>query len=1141
MDSLDVDSQTPEGSGTPPDGDARRVGLVVLGMHRSGTSAWARALGLLGYRLPVNTMGASEGNATGHWESAEMAELTDAIFADQRQSWFSWGLMRLERMRARDRRDTVDDIGARLAMEFPGGADFVLKDPRLCRVAPLLLEAMRADGIDPRVVIPVRNPLEVMRSLGKRDGFSQPYSALLWLRYVLDAELASRDVPRVICTYEGLLEAPVRSLEHVVEALGLRPSRSAEAARDRLSEFLDPALRHHARTLDDVRIDAVTRGWVARAYEAMLKLAKHPDDREALAELDAVRGEFDSATPIMERMVNTAFEELQAREDTSSQLQAETARAETLNQQLQLAQARIPALEAEAKDATVKLVRSLESGREAAHELSRLREGLGASEAALAEARREADTAQVRLAQFEAAGSEEAAQLRLANQASQNEIVHLRELLKREQRTVLKPAARRLRSLVGTALRLVLPDGWVNRLAFMAPTSEQREILRMRRIGQTAGPGTLPSEKSTDNATTRPDVFVFAIIGWHFRTQRPQHIARELAERGHRVFYFEMDPPATAGGEMERVHPNLIRVKLGHQGVPHIPAYTGTPTPAQERAWLQAFYGFCDAHGATRFKHAIVQHPFWWQLVRLLPPEFRTVYDCMDDIAGFENSTPELIAQEHRFLEEVDTLVVSGQTLFDKYRNYEPVRIIRNATQVAHFRDPDMSALAPEFRAGSLTPAARIKVGYVGAIADWFDAAMLEEVATSRPDVEFHLCGQVSAEGPKRLAKLANVKFYGEIPYAQVPAFLSQMDVLMIPFRIIPIIRACDPVKFYEYSMLGKPCVTTHLPELERVGDLAFFAEGAPEFAAQIDAAYARRDDAGFIARLRDFAEANSWAERGAAMDEVLENVPKVSVVILSYGDPALTNATLKSLVEDGGEYPNLEILVVDNGSPPEALRAIGDYAGRFEHVRIIENGENLGFARGNNVGLEAATGEYVLLLNNDTYVAPGAVWAMVAHLREHADIGAVGPLTNNIGNEARVEIGYTDMNEMKRAARTLLTGHRGRHFDTRVVAYFAVMFRRADLARFGLLSEDYGRGMFEDDDHCAEIKKAGLRTVVAEDAFVHHHLSATFGQMDGGERQALFDRNKATFEAKWGPWVAHRYRESRPDGELQFPNSELG
>ena len=77
------------------------------------------------------------------------------------------------------------------------------------------------------------------------------------------------------------------------------------------------------------------------------------------------------------------------------------------------------------------------------------------------------------------------------------------------------------------------------------------------------------------------------------------------------------------------------------------------------------------------------------------------------------------------------------------------------------------------------------------------------------------------------------------------------------------------------------------------------------------------------------------------------------------------------------------------------------------------------------------------MLLNNDTYVAPGAVHAMVRHLSRNPEIGAIGPLTNNIGNEARMFLEYGDMAQMKKVARRITLGFRGTIFPGQVPRIF--------------------------------------------------------------------------------------------------------
>ena len=651
------------------------------------------------------------------------------------------------------------------------------------------------------------------------------------------------------------------------------------------------------------------------------------------------------------------------------------------------------------------------------------------------------------------------------------------------------------------------------------------------------------TEFAPPSAESEPDIFVLAIIDWDFRFQRSQHLAVELARAGRRVFYVEMllEP---SGLRIEKLDTNLYRVRLPAGDIGYVQPYTGKATPEQRMEWFEAFLLLCDAVAATSFKQIIIQHPFWWQMTRSIPPEFQLIYDCMDDIAGFSNTDRFVLDLEEDMVESCDALIVTSAALFEKYRGVGVPRLIRNAADVEHFSSGGANRLS-KFRqnlpslslrgsdAGS-AEGSLINVGYVGAIADWFDAELVRSVAASEPGFRIHLCGAVSSRKVNRVLKDAeNVFLYGEIPYVDVPSFLERMDVLVIPFRIIPIIESCDPVKFYEYSAVGKPTVATRLPELVRASDLVFFASTPDEFARLIRDACEKGQDPDFQDRLKNYASQNTWTQRCDDLVDLLRDLPLISIVILSYGDPELTKAAMQSLFDGGPTYPRMEVLVVDNGSSSSNLAEIRALASRYPGVEVIENGSNLGFAMGNNVGLERAIGEYVLLLNNDTFVAPGAVYAMVRHLRDNPEIGAVGPLTNNIGNEAKVFVRYDDMDQMKRTVRRITLGYRGRFLEVGALGYFAVMFRRRDLDSFGLLSLDYGVGMFEDDDHCRTIQSKGYVTAVAEDGFVHHHLSASFDRLDGSEKKALFKRNREIFERKWGPWKAHQYRRSRPEKRL--------
>jgi len=697
-----------------------------------------------------------------------------------------------------------------------------------------------------------------------------------------------------------------------------------------------------------------------------------------------------------------------------------------------------------------------------------------------------------------------------------------------QKRTFTREIYRSVYRAIGLSLRKSLPPSWVDSIKRIAP--DPLGVPGHLKYKYKSSKEESVSFEELKPATSSPDIIILSIFNWSFRYQRPQHIATGLADTGRRVFYVEMEMEP-GGIKLSKISNNLYRIRLSGRKLGHIQPYTGRPSTQQTKQWLEAFYQFCDAVGCTPFKQIIIQHPFWWNLARHLSPEYQIIFDCMDDISGFSNADQDLLDLERDLLDKCDRVIVSSQYLFDKYKHYQEPALIRNAADLNHFDGSQNNLALPEFigqdHKDNMTGV--IRVGYVGAIEEWFDAELLREVAVSCHTIEFHLCGAVTEVEAANLEALGNIWMYGEISYSDVPGFIHAMDVMIIPFKIKPIIQACDPVKFYEYSAMGKPTVTTALPELVRASDLTFVATTAAEFTAQIHSAYEKGKIDLFKAQLRQYAADNTWAQRISCLDELLTKMPKVTIVILGYGDPSLVKGAVHSLCENGPSYPNMEILVVDNGSAKEALNETRSFVSAYPNVSLIENGENLGFAKGNNVGLGAAAGEYVMLLNNDTIISPGAVNAMVRHLELNPAIGAVGPLTNNIGNEAKIFVEYQDMKQMRQVARDITTGYRGMYTSISVVAYFAVMFRRKDLEDFGLLSEEYGLGMFEDDDHCAMIKSKGYLCALAEDAFVHHEHSASFSEIDEAEKEGLFEKNREIYEKRWGVWEMHKYREERP------------
>jgi GT2 family glycosyltransferase len=251
---------------------------------------------------------------------------------------------------------------------------------------------------------------------------------------------------------------------------------------------------------------------------------------------------------------------------------------------------------------------------------------------------------------------------------------------------------------------------------------------------------------------------------------------------------------------------------------------------------------------------------------------------------------------------------------------------------------------------------------------------------------------------------------------------------------------------------------------------------------------------------------------------------PKISVIVLTYNNLDYTKACLSS-IDLNTHYPNLELIIVDNASSDETARFLKTYQQCHDKVNVILNPENLGFAKGNNVGIDYASGDYIVVLNNDTYVTEGWLHGMLRHFHLNPQLGLLGPVTNNIDNEAKITIDYNDMLEMQTKAQAYTQSHSRQQLKTKHVSFFCTMIPRFMLDKVGALSEDYSVGMFEDDDYCQRVLKAGYEIAIAEDVFVHHQFSASIGKLNLAFQEELLARNKAVFENKWGPWSERGFR----------------
>jgi hypothetical protein len=309
---------------------SERLAIVVLGMHRSGTSALTRVLSLLGCDLPKNLMGAYESNSTGHWESTAICNLNDAILKAAGSRWDDWRELDPDWLRSPQADEFRQAARATLVDEFGVSPLFVLKDPRICRMVGFWASVLDADAIRPLFVLSLRNPLEVAASLERRNGFDSGFSHLLWLRHVLDAESASRGKTRFFTSYDRLLEDWRGVAEQGRSPLGVTWPRAPDEAAGEIDAFLSDKQRHHREAPEKVTGDPALSSWLRESFAILERWAGAGENPDDFAALDRIRRAFDAATPAFDGAVEAgrnAAERIRALERSLAEARAKLSEA----------------------------------------------------------------------------------------------------------------------------------------------------------------------------------------------------------------------------------------------------------------------------------------------------------------------------------------------------------------------------------------------------------------------------------------------------------------------------------------------------------------------------------------------------------------------------------------------------------------------------------------------------------------------------------------------------------------------------------------------------------------------------------------------------------------------------------------------
>ena len=379
------------------------------------------------------------------------------------------------------------------------------------------------------------------------------------------------------------------------------------------------------------------------------------------------------------------------------------------------------------------------------------------------------------------------------------------------------------------------------------------------------------TQKATqDTKLYKKDIICFPIINWDYRFQRPQHIMTEFVKNGHRIFYLtvnlrKLDKPY----EIKQLSENIFQIEFNSPKFFDI--YKDIFDESLISKVLESFQIFSNELKLDAV--CFVEFPTWTPLVLELKKQFNCgiIFDCLDDFTGFSNVIKEREKEEKTLVKNSDLVIATASYLLKKVmKETSKTLFLPNACEFSHFN-----------RISSDRPLRDYKkpiIGFFGSIADWFDNNLIEFVAEKRPNLTFVFIGHTFGSDIRKLQQLKNVHFLGERPYSELPNYLHEFDVCLIPFKVTPLIIATHPVKIYEYLAAGKAVVTTDIPELLPMDNLCYIAKNKQDFLVKIDLAL-KENDENLVQRRMDFASKNTWEQRFSDLYSVLNKIPSLDIL----------------------------------------------------------------------------------------------------------------------------------------------------------------------------------------------------------------------------------------------------------------------
>lgn len=298
------------------------------------------------------------------------------------------------------------------------------------------------------------------------------------------------------------------------------------------------------------------------------------------------------------------------------------------------------------------------------------------------------------------------------------------------------------------------------------------------------------------------DLICFSHLRWDFVFQRPQHLMLRFASL-YRVFYMEEPVYHDGPDTLSVVNPNLNIWIV----IPQLNKSVGTADINQRQQLL-----------LKQFFELININPFivWYYTPMALPiapplPADVIIYDCMDELSAFKFAPEGIKESEQNLFDKADLVFTGGYSLYEaKRKQHSSVYAFPSAIDKNHFAKARKSLSDPADQEKIPNP----RFGFFGVIDERFDIDLINEVSAQKPDWHFVFIGPVVKIELSSLPQRPNIHYLGIKTYDELPEYLSNWDVAIIPFAINDSTRFISPTKTPEFLAAGKPVISTAIKDI---------------------------------------------------------------------------------------------------------------------------------------------------------------------------------------------------------------------------------------------------------------------------------------------------------------------------------------